>query len=48
MKSGVKGKNILVLSPYRAQCTELQKKMKIEKDYVDVSVMTVVAAQGKT
>ena len=42
---GVKGEDIVVLSPYRAQCYEVTEKLKTH-GMSGISVMSVVAAQG--
>lgn len=36
--------DVAVLSPYRAHCSELTKRLK--KSFMNVAVSTVVAAQG--
>ncbi|XP_028391339.1 helicase with zinc finger domain 2-like isoform X2 [Dendronephthya gigantea] len=42
---GVDCKNIVILSPYRAQCSEISNKLK-EHGLKDIFVSSVVAAQG--
>ncbi|CAB4003243.1 Hypothetical predicted protein [Paramuricea clavata] len=44
-KIRIKGDDIVILSPYRAQCFEITKKLK-QHNLNDISVMSVVAAQG--
>lgn len=45
VRSGVSGDRIVVLSPYRAQCHEINEQLK-QHGLKDISVMTVVAGQG--
>ncbi|CAB4015333.1 Hypothetical predicted protein, partial [Paramuricea clavata] len=42
---GIEGKDIVILSPYRAQCFEITEKLK-QHGFSDISAMSVVAAQG--
>ena len=45
-REGIECKNIVILSPYRAQCSEISNKLK-EHGLKDIFVSSVVAAQGK-
>lgn len=43
---GIKAKDIIILSPYRAQCFEITEKLKTV-GLKEIPVTSVVAAQGK-
>lgn len=46
VREGVERKNIVVLSPYRAQCFQISEKLK-QHGLNEIAVSSVVAAQGQ-